>query len=82
MRSHPVWVCGLKPSTGISNSGETLVTPCMGVWIETALHRYLYKMGQVTPCMGVWIETQGCRGSRAAAQVTPCMGVWIETCQK
>ena len=39
------------------NAADLYVTPCMGVWIETALHKYLYKMGQVTPCMGVWIET-------------------------
>ena len=35
-RSHPVWVCGLKPS-GTMTLLETLVTPCMGVWIETSL---------------------------------------------
>ena len=35
MVSHPVWVCGLKPSYVIEMLKATGVTPCMGVWIET-----------------------------------------------
>ena len=34
-----------------------MVTPCVGVWIETLLlpiHCYIIP---VTPCVGVWIET-------------------------
>ena len=34
-----------------------LVTPCMGVWIETETEDNLGEPTQVTPCMGVWIET-------------------------
>ena len=34
IESHPAWVCGLKQSLSV---GKTfgLVTPCVGVWIET-----------------------------------------------
>ena len=36
IESHPVWVCGLKPLVSVYNISATWVTPCMGVWIETA----------------------------------------------
>ena len=34
--SHPVWVCGLKQFVRPLCDDLTEVTPCMGVWIETA----------------------------------------------
>ena len=34
-KSHPVWVCGLKHSITIERPKRSIVTPCMGVWIET-----------------------------------------------
>ena len=34
------------------------VTPCMGVWIETAKLLSCRNQCEVTPCMGVWIETR------------------------
>ena len=34
IESHPAWVCGLKPGTD-RTGGEDMVTPCVGVWIET-----------------------------------------------
>ena len=36
---------------------KTGVTPCMGVWIETAATTSHHNDSQVTPSMGVWIET-------------------------
>ena len=33
--SHPVWVCGLKLTDRLKYLLRLLVTPCMGVWIET-----------------------------------------------
>ena len=35
IKSHPVWVCGLKLLGNAKRSGVWGVTPCMGVWIET-----------------------------------------------
>ena len=35
MRSHPVWVCGLKHNYKLFKIKQNNVTPCMGVWIET-----------------------------------------------
>ena len=37
IKSHPVWVCGLKLITGRKSSFAQCVTPCMGVWIETLI---------------------------------------------
>ena len=34
IESHPAWVCGLKLDSEESESYQ-LVTPCVGVWIET-----------------------------------------------
>ena len=36
-RSHPAWVCGLKLISKEWKSIDCLVTPCVGVWIETCL---------------------------------------------
>ncbi len=41
IESHPAWVCGLKHSGIIKGSSPLIVTPCVGVWIETScnIHR-------------------------------------------
>ena len=61
--------------------GETfgLVTPCVGVWIETCYRIPSALERGVTPCVGVWIETLAGNAIGASSQVTPCVGVWIET---
>ena len=35
IESHPAWVCGLKRRNKTVNVTGSLVTPCVGVWIET-----------------------------------------------
>ena len=35
VKSHPAWVCGLKLSTPNIIDASIIVTPCVGVWIET-----------------------------------------------
>ena len=35
IESHPAWVCGLKHYLFGLNNIFQLVTPCVGVWIET-----------------------------------------------
>ena len=59
-----------------------LVTPRVGVWIETHTLRQQGMRRCVTPRVGVWIETttQEWRGGRHL--VTPRVGVWIETLLK
>ena len=34
-----------------------VVTPCVGVWIETDNKLFSGMGDKVTPCVGVWIET-------------------------
>ena len=77
--SHPVWVCGLKHLPVFQLRAEGLVTPCMGVWIETNIRAPPPNSPPVTPCMGVWIETKLPWCWFYWPNVTPCMGVWIET---
>ena len=33
--SHPSWVCGLKQGLEYDNQAKKMVTPFVGVWIET-----------------------------------------------
>ena len=36
--SHPAWVCGLKHVSPLNHKPvQKLVTPCVGVWIETCI---------------------------------------------
>ena len=39
IESHPAWVCGLKHETAKDIGTKVIVTPCVGVWIETAVSR-------------------------------------------
>ena len=79
IESHPAWVCGLKQLKGVKVGSRIIVTPCVGVWIETAYRDYLHRNSPVTPCVGVWIETLNSIDVRSSTLVTPCVGVWIET---
>ena len=56
-----------------------LVTPYVGVWIETTLYSEQKLTSQVTPYVGVWIETDFLRCLVISVYVTPYVGVWIET---
>ena len=38
-----------------------MVTPCVGVWIETVAFICDDVERKVTPCVGVWIETYNAR---------------------
>ena len=56
-----------------------IVTPFVGVWIETLLFAFTQPSISVTPFVGVWIETKNFRQMMTARPVTPFVGVWIET---
>ena len=56
-KSHPTWVCGLKPKLLYAYGEATVVTPYVGVWIETACNMIRKTRCSVTPYVGVWIET-------------------------
>ena len=57
-RSHPSWVCGLKPNVSSKVQKRCPVTPFVGVWIETTFSDVFVCDGYVTPFVGVWIETK------------------------
>ena len=56
-----------------------IVTPFVGVWIETPTPWHLLSKNRVTPFVGVWIETLTGRLTMRLDLVTPFVGVWIET---
>ena len=58
---------------------ECIVTPHVGVWIETFYLFVLNSQSFVTPHVGVWIETLYSRLRTCSRIVTPHVGVWIET---
>ena len=53
-----MWVCGLKQYRLRSDIFRYLVTPHVGVWIETFVANREPLDAHVTPHVGVWIETQ------------------------
>ena len=55
--SHPTWVCGLKRKHTHKVIFRIIVTPYVGVWIETLDGLGNYSERIVTPYVGVWIET-------------------------
>ena len=38
--------------------GQSMVTPFVGVWIETLIYLHVSVIMKVTPFVGVWIETR------------------------
>ena len=50
-----VWIETKNPRDALDRG---LVTPCVGVWIETySIPVLMINIIRVTPCVGVWIET-------------------------
>ena len=43
IESHPAWVCGLKLVSDGNKFSIFIVTPCVGVWIETIYTKLSYK---------------------------------------
>ena len=78
-RSLPVWECGLKQIMVKKDWKQQVVTPRVGVWIETALFTNccVTNFGH-SPCGSVdWNMMSP--SETANMYVTPRVGVWIET---
>ena len=56
-KSHPVWVCGLKPIIGTAGTVPFMSHPVWVCGLKLLLALPIYLPAEVTPCMGVWIET-------------------------
>ena len=79
LRSHPVWVRGLKPVVKLFGSDTTGVAPRVGAWIETISSCCPSKAKIVAPRVGAWIETWTFHSDRDFWTVAPRVGAWIET---
>ena len=71
-------MCGLKQNS-VRIPPLHIVTPHVGVWIETYSHACFMSSSFVTPHVGVWIETNQSLYVPPLTAVTPHVGVWIET---
>ena len=74
--SHPMWVCGLKLVHPRVKRLAYIVTPYVGVWIETFDNAQLKESVSVTPYVGVWIETicfAGFKQSEASHTLCGCV---------
>ena len=71
-----VWI-----ETKVSDAIELtrLVTPCMGVWIETCTPTISHRDRQSHPVWVCGLKHIDALNRDAPRAVTPCMGVWIET---
>ena len=58
VRSHPVWVRGLKQQASDVNDFANWVAPRVGAWIETVLPEQREETECVAPRVGAWIETK------------------------
>ena len=78
--SHPAWVCGLKPKKTCWAISQIVVTPCVGVWIETDKRKHFKRLGGSHPAWVCGLKP-GISTLIGASNpnVTPCVGVWIET---
>ena len=74
-----MWECGLKQLGTDIFERYGVVTPYVGVWIETEGRGRKLVNPKVTPYVGVWIETSVIAALIAGTSVTPYVGVWIET---
>ena len=57
MKSHLVWVRGLKHQFIYKLNGWIKVAPRVGAWIETLQLNLLLQLRNVAPRVGAWIET-------------------------
>ena len=58
MRSHPMWVRGLKQIQIQRERREEIVAPHVGAWIETEREEEERFREMVAPHVGAWIETE------------------------
>ena len=77
--SHPSWVCGLKPILWYDDIKKYIVTPFVGVWIETHHHLYIYLKNQSHPSWVCGLKHVANQLAILLLDVTPFVGVWIET---
>ena len=79
MRSHPVWVRGLKQLAVVHQPVDLRVAPRVGAWIETPIPRPLDPKRESRP---VWVR--GMKRLKGVVipvvrEVAPRVGAWIET---
>ena len=79
MKSHPMWVRGLKLVRVLLDGSVRHVAPYVGAWIETGWLRSKCQLSVVAPYVGAWIETDSNILQTGPALVAPYVGAWIET---
>ena len=57
-KSHPAWVCGLKPGWWTLGGRYVLSHPAWVCGLKPEVKWEDEEPTEVTPCVGVWIETQ------------------------
>ena len=73
IKSHPVWVRGLKLNNNLEEGQSTTVAPRVGAWIETHVIVSIYNKKKVAPRVGAWIETYPrCNYTNELFRRTPC----------
>ena len=73
-KSHPAWVCGLKPRSGNINISFCTSHPAWVCGLKLSEHTLYSGMTQVTPCVGVWIETFRIASNRSLSSSHPA---WV-----
>ena len=71
-----VWI---ETQSNTNDTSKEIVTPCVGVWIETTLWVNMVQSISVSHPAWVCGLKQAVRKGASGDAVTPCVGVWIET---
>ena len=79
--SHPSWVCGLKLLTENLLHRLVVVTPFVGVWIETDQKSHQKDTETSHPSWVCGLKHVVHPRKQEVHKVTPFVGVWIETNQ-
>ena len=71
-----VWI---ETNNSKPNRNEYIVTPCVGVWIETLRKRDVLISATSHPAWVCGLKLDKFVEGLESDYVTPCVGVWIET---
>ena len=74
-----MWECGLKQIYIYNSPPAPMVTPYVGVWIETIVSHGDFETEASLLMWECGLKHKTVRVSRWGNQVTPYVGVWIET---
>ena len=79
VKSHPMWVRGLKLRSSSLLVSNVMSHPMWVRGLKLGIDDATYVATHVAPYVGAWIETSGHGRAVHGDRVAPYVGAWIET---